>query len=87
MYQNYFMCVSEPSIHKNKALEFSIFRHFFQFFFQLTYKRVDLYASIYVFTFEFELELQRTKKNFNGKNDVQRLIVQNMSMHVPKSAL
>ncbi len=35
MYQNYFMCVSEPSIHKNKAWEFSNFGHFLPHFFSI----------------------------------------------------
>jgi hypothetical protein len=40
MYQNYFMCISEPSIHKNKALECSNFGHFLSHFFQF-----NLYAG------------------------------------------
>jgi hypothetical protein len=42
------MYVLEPSIHKNKPLEFSNFGHICQFFFNLTYTQVNLLIQEYI---------------------------------------
>jgi hypothetical protein len=47
MYQKLFMSVLGPSIHKRKVFECSNFGHICHLFFNSTYTRVDLYASIY----------------------------------------
>ncbi len=41
------MCVSEPSIHKNKALKFSNFGHFLSHFFSIRLIRGSTYTRVY----------------------------------------